>query len=114
MVKISLSKAGVRVQSLVGELRSQVPCSQKKQNIKYKQYCTKFNKDIFLNGPISFFKKLSKNRFEKKSNDINPIYHNQSTWSLEILITVLVPNFSVSHNTRNIAQAFFYRSFNFL
>ena len=40
---------GVQVQPLVGELRSHMP-HQKKQNIKQKQYCNKFNKD-FKNGP---------------------------------------------------------------
>ena len=41
---------GVWVQSLVGELRSHRPRGQKKQNIKQKQYCNKFNED-FKNGP---------------------------------------------------------------
>jgi len=41
---------GVWVQSLVGELRSPMPPSQKNQNIKQKQYCNTFNKD-FKNGP---------------------------------------------------------------
>ena len=44
MVKTSPSNAGVRVQSLVGELRSLRP---KNQNIKEKQYCNKFNKRLF-------------------------------------------------------------------
>ena len=39
---------GVRVRSLVGELRSHMPRGQK--NIKQKQYCNKFSKD-FKNGP---------------------------------------------------------------
>lgn len=42
----------------------------KNQNIKYKQYCSKFNEDIFKNGPILFFLSYQKNTFEKKSNDI--------------------------------------------
>ena len=40
---------GVQVQSLVGELRSHMPCDQKKKT-KQKQYCNEFNKD-FENGP---------------------------------------------------------------
>ena len=36
---------GVQVWSLVGELRSHMPSSQKKP-IKQKQYCNKFNKDF--------------------------------------------------------------------
>ena len=41
---------GVWVRSLVRELRSHMPRGQKKQNIKQKQYCNKFNKE-FKNGP---------------------------------------------------------------
>ena len=41
---------GVQVQSLTGELISHVPCGQKNQNIRQKQYSNKFNKD-FKNGP---------------------------------------------------------------
>ena len=37
---------GVWVQSLVGELRSHMPWGQKNQNIKQKQYCNKFNKEV--------------------------------------------------------------------
>ena len=37
---------GVRVQSLTGELRSDVLWGQKKQNVKQWQYCNKFNKDL--------------------------------------------------------------------
>ena len=41
----------VWVQPLVRELRSAMPHSQKKkQNIKWKQYCDKFNKN-FKDGP---------------------------------------------------------------
>ena len=40
----------VQVRSLVRELRSHMPCGQKNQNIKQKQYCKEFNKD-FKNGP---------------------------------------------------------------
>ena len=35
---------------LVRQLRSHMPCGQKHQNIKPKQHCNKFNKDIFING----------------------------------------------------------------
>ena len=40
----------MQVRSLVRDLRSHLPCSQKKQNMKQKKYCNKFNKD-FKNGP---------------------------------------------------------------
>ena len=40
----------VQVQSLVGELKSHMPGSQKHQHMKQKQYCNKFNKD-FKTGP---------------------------------------------------------------
>ena len=46
---------GVWVQSLVREIRSHMPCGQRKENIKQKQYCKKFNKD-FKN---SLYKKKS-------------------------------------------------------
>ena len=45
-LRLRLLMQGVRVRSLVGELRSHMPCSQKNQNIKQKQYCHKFNKDF--------------------------------------------------------------------
>ena len=44
---------GVCVQFLVGELRSHVLHGQKKQNIKQKQYCNKFKREM------NFFKCLS-------------------------------------------------------
>ena len=37
---------GMQVQSLVGELKSHMSHGQKKQNIKQKQYCDKFNKEL--------------------------------------------------------------------
>ena len=46
VIKISPSGQGVQVQSLVEELRSHMPCGQKNQSIKQKQYCNKFNKDL--------------------------------------------------------------------
>ena len=49
----------VWVQSPVGELRSHMPCGQKNQNIKQKQYCNEFNTD-FKNGPHQ--KKLKKEK----------------------------------------------------
>ena len=49
MVKTSPFNAGVRVRSLVGELKSHAS-RPKNQNVKQKQYCNKFNKD-FKNGP---------------------------------------------------------------
>ena len=36
----------VPVRSLVGELRSHMPCSPKTPNTKQKPYCNKFNKDV--------------------------------------------------------------------
>ena len=41
VVKTSPSNAGqgVQVQPLVREIRSHMPCSQKKQNIKWKSHC---------------------------------------------------------------------------
>ena len=44
-LRLHLPMKAVRVQSLVEELRSHVPHSQKTKNIKQKQYCNKFNKD---------------------------------------------------------------------
>ena len=53
VVKISPFKAGIWVQSLVGELKSHMPHSQKKKkNIKQKQPCNKFNKDFLKNRII--------------------------------------------------------------
>ena len=46
----SNASAEVQIQSLVGELRFHMPYSQRKQNVKQKPYCNKFNKD-FKNGP---------------------------------------------------------------
>ena len=51
----------VQVQSLLGELRSYKPPSQKKtEHKKQKQYCNNLNKD-FKNGPL---KKILKNHNE--------------------------------------------------
>ena len=52
-----LPKQGVWVPSLVGELRSHMPHGQKKQNIKQKQYCNKFNKDFKI---VPYRKSLKK------------------------------------------------------
>ena len=51
-LQLHLPIQGMRVQFLVGELRSQVPHSQNKteQNIKQKQYCNESNKGL-KNGP---------------------------------------------------------------
>ena len=44
---LHLAMQEVQVPSLVEELRSHMPCGQKKhQNIKQKQCCNKFNKDL--------------------------------------------------------------------
>ena len=53
---LCLPMEGVWVLSLVRELRSHMPRSQKQTNkqptpIKQKQYCNKFNKDLKKNGP---------------------------------------------------------------
>ena len=49
-LRIHLPVQGVRVWSLVGELRSHTPCGQKNQSIKQKQYYNTLNKDC-KNGP---------------------------------------------------------------
>ena len=52
-LRLHLPMQGVWVRSLMGELRSYMPCSQKKNpNIKKKQYCNKFNKKDFKNVNI--------------------------------------------------------------
>ena len=43
-LRLQVPMQGVQVQSLVQELRSHKPQGQKKQNLKQKQYCNKFNK----------------------------------------------------------------------
>ena len=48
---------GVQVQSLLGKLRSHLPCGQKKQSIKQKQYCNKLNKDFEIFHIKKIFKK---------------------------------------------------------
>ena len=59
----SSARAEVQIQSLVGELRLHMPYSQRKQNIKQKPYCNKFNND-FKNGPHQ--KDLKKKKKRKK------------------------------------------------
>ena len=44
--RVRLLMQGVRVRSLVREPRSHMPRGQNNQNIKQKQYCNKFNKDL--------------------------------------------------------------------
>jgi len=44
-LRLCLPMQGVWVGSLVEELGSHMPSAKKKQNIKQKQYCNKFNKD---------------------------------------------------------------------
>ena len=58
---------GVQVQSLVGELRSHMPCGQKNQNIKQKQCCNKVNKD-FKNR--SYQKTFKKKKKKEKENSL--------------------------------------------
>ena len=59
-LQLRLPKQGVWARSLIRELRSHMPHSQKKQSIKQKRYCSKFSKD-FKKGLhqkiISFLKK---------------------------------------------------------
>ena len=43
-LRLSLPLQGVQVRSLVGELRSHMPCEN--ENINQNQYCNKFNKDL--------------------------------------------------------------------
>ena len=50
---------GAQVRSLVGELRTHMPGGQKPKNMKWKQYCNKFNKD-FKTGPHQIKKKILK------------------------------------------------------
>ena len=45
-LRFYVSMQGMLVQSLVRELKSHMPCRQKNQNIKQKQYCITFNKDF--------------------------------------------------------------------
>ena len=56
-LRLRLPIQGVQVRSLVGNLRSHMPRSQKTK--KQKQYCNKFNKD-FKNGPHQKKKSLKK------------------------------------------------------
>ena len=44
-----LPTQGLQLGSVVGELGSHVSLGQKIQNIKQKQYCNKFNKDLKKN-----------------------------------------------------------------
>ena len=53
VVKTCLAMQGVWIHSLVWELRSPVPCGQKNQNVKQKQYCNKFNKELKENNGFS-------------------------------------------------------------
>ena len=46
VIKILSSMQRMQVRYLVGELRSHMSCSQKKQNIKEKQCCDKFREDF--------------------------------------------------------------------
>jgi len=54
-LRLCLPMYGVQVRSLIGDLRSHIPCSQN-QNIKQEEYCNQFNKDL-KNG-THFFKNL--------------------------------------------------------
>ena len=65
-LRLHLLMQGVRVRSLVGELRSHVPHGQKNQNIKQKQYCNKFN-IVFKIGPHQ--KKILKKKTKQQPWD---------------------------------------------
>ena len=54
----------VRVQSMVKELRSHIPCGKNPEH-KQKQYCSKFNKD-FKNGP---YEKKRERKILKKEKE---------------------------------------------
>ena len=58
-LRLHLPMQGVRVRSLLRELRSHMPRGQENQNIKQKQYCNKFNKD-FKSGPHQKNKQTNK------------------------------------------------------
>ena len=45
-LRLHLPMQGRQVRSLVRELRSHMAHGQENQNIKQKQYCNKFNKDL--------------------------------------------------------------------
>ena len=62
---LCLPMQGVRVQSLVRELRSHMSRGKINQNIKQKQYYNKFNKD-FKNGPHQKKKKKKERKKTKK------------------------------------------------
>ena len=69
-LRLRLPMQKVRVQSLVGELRSLVPCDQKTKTEKQEQYCNQFNKD-FKNGLQK--KKKKKKSFKKKKRNAQEV-----------------------------------------
>ena len=86
MAKTLPSNAGV--QSLVGELRSQVPCIKKKKkkyNFKQKQYCHKLNKDSKTSN-----KQIKKNFFLVMLALTIVSIANLSVWVLCMKVKVLV------------------------
>ena len=82
-LRLRLPMQGVQVRSLVGELRSHVPHSQKTKT-KQKQYCNKFNKD-FKNGPHQKKKNLKqkKRRSHLQIQSVVGIIHGQVPGSLQ-------------------------------
>ena len=64
---------GLRVWSLVGDLKSHVPHGQKKQNIRQKQYCNKFNKD-FQKKKVHIKKKKNNQKNKKKPPQKIPLH----------------------------------------
>ena len=74
-LKLSFPVQEVWVQSLLGELRSHMPCGQKTKT-EQKQYGEKFNKD-FKNGPRQKKKKHTKN-FKKQNIPTRYIFPSQA------------------------------------
>ena len=71
---------GLQVRLLFGKLRSHMPCGQKNQSIKQKQYWNEFNKD-FKNGSHQKSLKKKKDRhmtvlkylFEVKKKNVSEL-----------------------------------------
>ena len=68
VVEICLPLQGVLGQPLIRELRAHMPCGQKNQNIKQKQYYNKLSKDFLKNGPHQKKKSIKKCIRKNKEN----------------------------------------------
>ena len=65
-LRLHLPMQGVQVQFLIRELRSYMLQDQKKQNIKQKQYCTKFSKGFEKSPHLKKnLKKINKKRSQQ-------------------------------------------------